>query len=332
MRIAHFVGHSLVRFTPGRIATYWGRYTEHEGRAFSASREGGWHFREPLNPSGFYCLKQASKKIVREFIETADVLHFHDDVYPSTIVKRGIRPRADQVLVYHAHIGNIPAKYFRGARPKFRYDKRVKHAAITNGYGHLFDDDETQNSGRKWGRLPDILDLDHPAYRPETFKRRSKRLRVVYTYSNSREGVKINAKRPRAHRAILESVGGIDLVMVCNRPFEEAMAVKKSADVVIEECFSPYLHLSALEGAAVGKLVLTSFNEATIRETSEAVGAPEEEWPFMKTDERDLAGKLAHIRDNREVLKEWGEKGRRWMLKYYNAPRLLRKYLEFYDA
>ena len=106
MRIAHFVGHSLVRFTPGRIAAYWGRYTEHEGRAFAINRPGGVLFAEPLNPYGFYCAKHWPKKPLTDWVKGCDVIHCHDDCYPTQIEQRFGLDLTGKTLVYHAHIGN----------------------------------------------------------------------------------------------------------------------------------------------------------------------------------------------------------------------------------
>ncbi len=332
MKICHFVGHSLVRYTPGRIATYWGRYTEHEARAFALRRGGGWQFQEPLNPYGFQCPKAHGKGPLRDWIEAADVLHFHDDSYP-TVLEGWKYDLRQKVKIYHAHIGNIPDRFFnpRGHRLKWRRD--IAYAGITNGYGHLFNEDEKKNPGRTWGRLPDILDLDHPVYRQDPAlypDPNAEKLRVVYTYSNGREDGKINAKRPKAHAKIFQTIPGVEYVAVCGRPFEEAQAIKASAHVVLEECFTPYLHLSALEGAAMGKPVVTSFDSSTIMETSDAVGAPHGEWPFIKADSKSLRSVIEKLRDDRSLLALVGDRALRWMETYYTAPALLKKYEEFY--
>jgi len=333
MKICHFVGHSLVRYTPGRIATLWGRFTEHEGRAFACRRTGGWLFHEPLNPYGFYCPKQMHKGPLKDWVEAADVLHFHDDSYPSVLEGWRCDLRG-KVKIYHAHIGNIPDRFFKPRSGRLKWREDVSYAGITNGYGHLFDEDERRNPGRKWGRLPDVLDLDSPVFRqsPTLYPDpNDKTLRVVYTYSNNREDGKINAKRPKAHARLLVGIPGVQYIAVCNRPFEEAQAIKASAHVVLEECFTQYLHLSALEGAAMGKPVVTSFNQATKLETSGAVGAPLSEWPFIEAGPRTLRRVIEKLRDNRELLEEWGKKGQRWMETYYTAPSLLARYEEFYE-
>lgn len=346
MRICHFVGHSLVRYTPARIACYWGRYTEHEGQAFAISRGGGRKFAEPLNPYGFYLSKGAPKSPLEAAVEAADVLHFHDDSYPSILRERYRLNLKGKRLVYQAHIGNIPERYFARVPGKFGgYDTEVFHTAITNGYGHLFDADEEKSKQkvrgrgappamRKWGRLPDVLDLHHPAFHPEPDMRPAwdaDPLVVVYTYSNNREGNKINAKRPKGHIRLLHGIKGIQLITAHGKPFEEAMALKKRAHVVLEEVFTPYLHLSALEGAGVGACVVTQFNRDTVRETSAAIGAPESAWPFVQANERTLARTITKLRDDRQTLRECAERASRWAWTYYTPERLLKKYLEAYE-
>ena len=237
-------------------------------------------------------------------------------------------------MIYQAHIGNIPERFFNASNGKLKWRKDISYAGITNGYGHLFDEYEKKNPGRRWGRLPDILDLDNPVYRqcpslyPDPY---AEDLRVVYTYSNNREDGKINAKRPKAHARILSDIPGVDYVSVHGLAFEEAQAIKASAHVVLEECFTPYLHLSALEGAAMGKPVVTSFDGETIKETSNGVGAPMGEWPFIEATNQTLRSVIENLRDNRYLLEKWGNKSLRWMETYYNAPALLSIYEEFYE-
>lgn len=334
MRIAHFVGHSLVRYTPGRIATYWGRYTKHEAMAFAVNRSGGVLFNEPLNPYGFHCTKSGAKRFAREWVRDCDVIHCHDDSYPTRVEERiGVDLRGKR-LIYHAHIGNIPERYFGPSGiKKFAWRKDTTHVGITNGYGHLFDEHERQSRGRcKWGRLPDILDLDHPVYLPDPSLRDGfdGPLRLCYTYSNNREDGKINAKRPRAHMRLIGQVKGVEATFIHGRSFEESMAVKKRCHVVIEECFTPYLHLSALEGAAAGAAVVTQFDDRTVEETSRAVGAPIQEWPFIHADQHTLPQVLRRLDADRDLLRAAAEKARAWMLKYYAAPKLLQKYLDVY--
>lgn len=336
MKIAHFVGHSLVRFTPGRIATMWGRYTEHEGRAFCLGRPDNWQYQEPLNPTGFYCARGSSKAPFTNWIRECDVLHFHDDSYPAQIENKYGLNFKKKILVYHAHIGNIPERYFRRGR-RFKYDERVIHASITNGYGHLFDEDEKiskiERRPRRWHRLPDILDLNNPVFAEDIARRtdvHSGKLKICYTFSNNREGDKINAKRPRGHMDLMRKIRGVEFRTAYRKAIEESMALKKWAHVVLEEVFTPYLHLSALEGAAVGAMVLTNFNNYTVRDLCDAVGSPANEFPFYHVTPETFRKTIEELKVNRETVRLWGERGRKWMMKYYEPKKLLRKYLRLY--
>ena len=326
MRILHVVGHSLVRFTPGRIATCWGRYTDHTGRFIATKRTGGiTRYREPLNPYGVFYANGRPDKL-KAYIEEADVIHCHDDEYPTRLTSR-----KDKVLVYHAHIGDIPKRLFRPR--KFPYSPHVKHACITNGYGRKFDDEE-KRSGSHWGRLPDILDLDHPIYRPDYALKHAdeEKLRVIFTFSNAREfGSKINAKCPKGTRQAIGNIEGVDLSIVSQVPFDTAMAMKRRAHVVLDEIFSPYTHLSALEGAAVGSCVLVNYDDYTVADLCDYVGAPHESYPFVKVTPETVRGVLNRLNDDKAEAIALGRKAREWMVKYYHQEFLLKKYLEFYS-
>lgn len=316
MRILHLVGHSTVQRTPGRIACYWGRYTEHSGECACLRRAGGWQCREPLNPAGIF-YAQGKRGKLRGMVDRADVVHCHDDCYPTAVCN----PK-NKRAVYHAHIGDIPQRFFK--RQVFKFNPHVRHAVITNGYGRHFD--------KHWGRLPDVLDLDHPVYSPlEGYDKRGRPLRVVFTYSNRHErGRKINAKCPKATLALVKGMPGVQLRWVHGKPFEVSMAEKQRAHVVLDEVFSPYTHLASLEGAAVGACVLTSYDDATVAELCDYVGAPRESYPFLRVEPSKLRATIARLRDEPEEAIGRGRAAREWMLRYYHQRALLARYLEFY--
>jgi hypothetical protein len=237
-------------------------------------------------------------------------------------------------MIYHAHIGSVIERFFN--RFVFDWDKRVKHACITNGYGHLFDDDEKvrHKKPRKWHRLPDILDLNHPVFLPPKRTKSfwdEKPLRVVYTFSNLKEGGKINAKRPTAHQEMLRGLHGVKYIPVSDMPFGSAMAIKKTAHVVLDEVYSPYVHLSTLEGAAIGACVVTRFNDYTRDDLNGFLGITGE-LPFISTNPKLFRGAIETLRDDRKLLRNVAEHGREWMLKNYGTENLLRRYLELYSG
>lgn len=332
MKIVHAVGRSLVRFTPARIACLWGRYTKHESTAIAVCRGSpgnvGWHFQEPINPYGFLCARRLPKGGIKDILRKADVIHCHDDIYPPMLLEKYHIPRKGKVLIYHAHIGDIPIRYFRSN--VFLWDEDVKHCCITNGYGHLFDEYVNWEKKSHWFRLPDVIDIHHPVFwrRSDSFRMKG-RLHAVFTVSNCREGNKINAKKPRAHRKIFDRIPGVSLRLVRNVSFEESVAEKRVADIVIEEIFSPYLHLSALEGAAVGTPVVTNWTKETEEEVCGSLGIAEP-LPFIRVDEDTIVRTLSKIVRSRKHLASAGEKQYQWMRKWYDPERLLGLYESLY--
>jgi hypothetical protein len=291
------------------------------------NRPGGpGQFKEPLNPQGvFYC--RGYKRELEDLCQRADVIHCHDDMYPTKLPHFA----SCKALVYHAHIGDIPRRLFKSCR--FRYHKNVRHACISNGYGRHFDH-EQKRSGVKWGRLPDILDLDHPVYQPNYEERaKNEKFTVVFTYSNNHEpGRKINAKGPVAHKKLLAPLKseGVDVRLITKLKFEGSMAEKQRAHIVLDEVFSPYTHLSALEGAAAGSCVLTNFDDYTRDDLCRTLGAPPESYPFVRCNQNNVVKKIRHFRDNPEEAERIGRESRAWMEEYYDQRKLLKLYQEFY--
>ena len=343
MKIAHVMNKALVQGTPARIAHYWGRYfAEHSGIAVvlrrSASYEQNikcitsWH--DSIAPNGFVSGYNCPKDLIRDIIKEADVVHFHDDCYPSILESHKWKCNLkNKRLVFQAHIGSIPDNYFHMNR-KFAWDKRVRHASIPNGYGRIFDKVTADSNGKRvWYRLSDVLDLSHPVYAPNNslrFPMEYVPMKVVYTYSNHREGSKINAKRPLGHMRLLKQAK-VNYEMCTGRSFEFAMALKKTAHVVLEEIFTPYLHLSALEGLAVGAMVLTNFDAYTKREVCEFLDASEREWPFYYVTPDTIVKELIKLKHEPEIVREYGKKGREWILKYHEPKRILEKFIRFYE-
>jgi len=344
VRIVHIVGASLVRNTPARTARYWGTHTEHTGTAICIAKPEkppftpGRLFKEPLlNPYGYYCCAgkrwRSDQKLPAEaeaLIERADVLHFHDDGYPSMIAS--LRDRKDKIMVYQGHIGDLASRVFGRC---FDYDKRVKHACITNGYGRIFDEAEKKRrTPVKWGRLADVLEIDHPLFMPPPEPRPlDGPLRVVYTFSNrAARGARINAKAPDETKALVQGIKGVDFQWVTNVSFERSMDYKRWAHVVLDEVFTPYTNLSTLEGACAGSCVLVNFDDYTRNDLCDWLGAPRESYPFTKVTPETLRDTIEALRDRPEVALERGRTARAWIERWYGTRRLLERYVEFYRS
>lgn len=334
MRILHVTGHSLVRLTPARVAAMWGRYTPHEGRAVAIDRPGGpGAHAEFLNPYGLLCAgkgKHAAE--LKALFEWADVVHCHDDAHPVQWLPKVARKKA---LVYQAHIGDVPERFFSPRRKVFEYLPEVGHACITNGYGRFFDEAEKEGAKRRaiWWRLADPVDIWHPVLMPCPELRPRGMFRVSFAYSNLRErGEKVNAKCPKATRALLEKIPGVEVRYSYRQPFDECLAERKAAHVVVDDVFSPFTHLGALEGASVATCVLTLFDDYTVRELCEFVGAPVGSYPFLNVDAKGLRAKIEHLRDHPAEAVEAGRAARAWMEKYYDPRTILGRYEEFYSA
>ena len=289
----------------------------------------GVKYVEPLNPYGLLCGGSDRPKM-KSFFRWADVIHCHDDCYPALLRTAFVEGKK---LVYHAHIGDIPERFFRGKNKRWSYDPRVGHACITNGYGRLFDMEEKHpECSVKWHRLPDILDINHPELRPCP-EIRPRGLRAVFAFSNRKEkGGKLNAKCPKETTRLLRRARGVSTRFLFRRPYSEVMAEMKAAHVVVDDLFSPYTHLCALEGACVGACVLTYYDDQTRKEVCNYLGAPEDSYPFIRTDEHTILERLDYYRRKPQKAIEAGKRARAWMEKYYEPKRLLERYLEFYST
>jgi hypothetical protein len=124
--------------------------------------------------------------------------------------------------------------------------------------------------------------------------------------------------------------GLIDYRLIVKKPFEEAMKLKRSSDVGIDELITGSYHLSSLEYLSMGVCTLAYIDkptEAAIKLVTGAVSIP---WDVCKPDA--LYRYLDTYRKDKDFLIEEQHEARKWMEKYWHPNMIVGHYSKMYSS
>lgn len=122
--------------------------------------------------------------------------------------------------------------------------------------------------------------------------------------------------------AALEELRGkreFELVLVQNLTHAEALAVYRTADLVIDQVLAGWYGGFAVETMAMGKPVLCYLREEDFRWIPEEMAA---DLPILNIHPKRLAHGIADVLDRRTEWLEWSRRSRRFVEKWHN-PRII---------
>jgi hypothetical protein len=110
-----------------------------------------------------------------------------------------------------------------------------------------------------------------------------------------------------------------EYVAVRNRPHDEAMRLYRTADLVIDQVLAGWYGGFAVELMAMGKPVACYIRDPDLDFVPAAM---RRDLPLLRIHPSNLAGDLAVIFRHRDKWREWGEQGRKFVLKWHNPHRI----------
>ncbi len=120
----------------------------------------------------------------------------------------------------------------------------------------------------------------------------------------------------------------VDLDVVHGVRNEEALERIKEADIVVDQVLRDWHGILSIEGMALGKPVVTSLDEAAVRETEEHFGL---KVPIVRTTKDDLVDVLRPLVDSFAERKRLGEGGRAYVEEVHDVERMTDRLLELYS-
>jgi hypothetical protein len=126
----------------------------------------------------------------------------------------------------------------------------------------------------------------------------------------------------------LKKEGKVILQVVTDKPHAEALLLKKSGDVGIDEIATGSYHLSGLEYVAMGIPCICNLDGYTLKTLRDVSGS--DTTPFSLANRDNFNGVIRSLLTSNEHIYA-GQKARMWMEKYWNPAALLKHYEEMYQ-
>jgi hypothetical protein len=122
---------------------------------------------------------------------------------------------------------------------------------------------------------------------------------------------------------------GCTIKCMTNSTFQEAIAEKRRARLVIDDLITGSYHLSGLEGLSLGKPVFSFLDGRTQRVLGEIAGT--ETCPFVNLRLEDSYDVLLHLIEHPEEAAAIGEAGRKWIERYWSDHILVQHFVDVYE-
>jgi hypothetical protein len=260
--------------------------------------------------------------------ENSDVLHFHNFMWKQSIFQaypelRAIAEKKPRLIQYHSPRVND----FESFEDTIA-DKTIKHAVIAQYHVRVYPECEFI--------VPNMV----PIYDEEYMGVPAKWNESIPVVSYSPSNTTAKGWDDKGFRDVTRVLGELghkhtftkDIIF--KTPYEECMAKKRWAHIGIDEFKTGSYHLSSLEYASMGAIVVGKIDLQTSRAilsvTKDEMSLAK--WPWRQCEDADhfkmvmndlLGYSIPH-------LKSYGDESRAWMERYWNPRNLVKIYEEVY--
>ena len=161
--------------------------------------------------------------------------------------------------------------------------------------------------------LPNVIDCEK--YKGLNLDRN--RPHVVFAPTNNWHLSAVGTKGKAFVIEVLEQFEGqLSFDIFSRIPYEENLLRKQQADIIIDDIINGTFHRTSLEGSCFGAAVLSS--------------AGKDQW--MHTTKETLVRNLCLLAKNRDLLKSYQERSRRWIEQEWHPSELVKEYIEAYET
>lgn len=169
--------------------------------------------------------------------------------------------------------------------------------------------------------LPNCISIDDPTFMPAE---KPEELVIVYTptsrsqkpgdWANKGYNETVTALR----RIERDYRGQVRVFLLQNRPYEEVMAVRRRAHIVIDECATGSYHTTTLEGLSCGAATICRIDDLTQEALNRLLPGKQVRLPVLNTTLIELEERLRVLVENRATTEEIGASSRAWMQTNYS--------------
>lgn len=273
---------------------------------------------------------EAHEQSLIEMFENADVIHFHNFMFTQDVFRMyphliDIAKKKPRVIQYHSPRVNEEASFEDTIA-----DKSIKHAVIAQYHVRVYPECEFI--------VPNMVPLFDEEYTGIPGKWGDATPTVSYAPSNATGKGWDDKGYTEVTRSLaeLEREFQFNKDIIIRTPYEHCIARKRWAHIGIDEFKTGSYHLSGLEYASMGCVLLGRIDRQTADAILKVTGDRTclANWPWyvcedeehFKTNMRDL---LKFRVTSLEIL---GKSNRLWMEKYWNPKNLVKIYEEMYKT
>jgi len=162
--------------------------------------------------------------------------------------------------------------------------------------------------------LPNIIDPDE--LRPQ---RRGQKITIAFAPTNRSPVGRPDSKGYHAVKAVLNRIAterDIEIMWIEGQPYQENLAMKARAHILIDDVVTGNWHRTSLEGACLGCAVLNRSLKV----------------PWIHASLTNLHEKLLWLIDSPRTLRDHQERARLWALQHWHPIEHLPKYIKAYEG
>jgi len=142
-----------------------------------------------------------------------------------------------------------------------------------------------------------------------------------------------DTKGARETRAVIQRAcrrSNAPFHFVHGKSLAESLAAKRQSAIVVDELVTGSYHLSAMEGAALGRATLVWLDSRTRRVLEVIAGT--ETCPFINVHLNEAEATLVHLLKDSEETRQIGETARAWFDRYWNPAQVASAFDTVYNA
>lgn len=270
---------------------------------------------------------EADKKIIRDLVKQADIIHFHHfmelEFYNPFLINFLKETKPNCKLLRHFHTDKqYISKNDLDFNKYFPNDKLPK-VVIPHYPERTFMDCSI---------LPNIIPIHDKLYTPQNTN--NEKVVVAYSASN-KTSYKQERWATKGYPEVIEKLKDLsqkldfELTEIVKMPFNQAMQTKQTADIVIGDIVTGSYHLTELEALSMGKPSLTYLDGRSVMTFMNTFKTSE--IPFVNVNLDNLEYALKDLVENKTLRNNIGQFSRKWIEKYYDDSILIKEFTNIYD-
>jgi len=264
-------------------------------------------------------LYSTKKELVISLIESADIIHIHNFLYPEQEDIIFEHSKDDVKYIYQVHSPLREGPNFVNYQPnKIEFDKKC---VVAQYHPRMYPDYD-------W--VPNII-LEKPTI---NFIDDTQQIRVLFSPAHKRTGGRWNDKYSSTMMDALNSLSKLDrveLLIAENYTPHELFQLRKSCHISIDEIVTGAFHQISLEALIAGNMVINNADVFSQMVFDLLVGNEKRNIPFFRVNEFNVKDQLLQLLMDRELIQTYQKRSYEYSQKYLRPQNLIKHYTKIYE-